>query len=349
MGKHPRVSSIRRGFFLYGMLLGLLLITGCNQKNSNTTDGNDMQNTATQRKILIVRNGSTEASFINQQILEGVNQVKTEIDNARIEISSPYQDAQALRTDLENFIKNRGEFVLLTDPRHSQVILDMAVGYPKVKFAILDGEIYPILDNGNVVSHIYDSYQIGYYMGYIAGKLSQTKNVLWIGGYEDDIRKDSADGFARGVTRSQTKTRVNREYIGPTKDGFESPQLAAAIANRYYLRGIDIIAHDAGTSAKGIFESAVKNQKFVIGNGVDQINQVGEYEGRIFYTSVIKRYDMGVNLAIKNLLSDFQSGNLYLDFRHEAIGIVIHDANPAIADLQDDLSELKEEIKNWKY
>jgi basic membrane protein A and related proteins len=325
----------------FGILVILLILSvGCARENKSNEEVVNLPN---QKKILILRNSSPYGEIINQQILEGVEKVKNEIDHVIIEISKKTADLQEKQNIIKDFARDGGEFVIVTDNLYNQMILDFSKEYPNMKFAMIDGDIYDINPEGNVVSYIYDPYQIGYLMGFISGKLTENGKVSFIGGYKDNIRSQVELGFTRGVQKAGRRIERKIQYVGPTREAFNRPEFAQTMANRNYLEGFDIIAHDAGESSRGIFDAAIKNQKFVIGYGVDQSLTVGDYERKIFYTSVIKRYDVGIDLSIRNFLLDFKGGNYYLDLRHQGIDYVITD-NSKVQGLKDVLENLKEEI-----
>ncbi len=327
---------------MFGILSILLILSiGCSRGNERN---DSVENLPKQKQILILRNSSRSGDIINQQILQGVEKVKTEIDHVRIEISKKPTDLEDMKNILNDFAREGGEFVIGTDPFYYQQLFEASKEYPNMKFAIIDGEIYDIEENGNMVSYIYEPYQMGYLMGFISGKLSESGKIAFIGGFKDDIRIELEQGFIRGINMPQRYLNRRIQYVGPTREGFSSPEFAYTIANRNYLEGFDIIAHSAGESDRGIFEAAVKNQKYVIGYGVDQSLEVGDYEKRIFYSSVIKKYDIGIELSIFNFLSEFQGGNYYLDLRHQAIDYVISSDDIRMEALIKELEELKKKL-----
>ena len=326
-------------------VIALFGFLGC----SDEPEEQQTQTRQIQNRILVLRNSSSYGELINSQLLKGIETVKSDISDTRIEISRRFSSEDSFRVTIENFIRSNGDFVIATGTLYSDAFLQIALDNPDVNFAILDGEIFDIDNDSNIVSYIYDSYAMGYYAGVIAAHLSQTGHVAYIGGYEDSTRSRYGEGFRRGVSSVRNNVRVRNKYVGETDDGFDYPEMAYIIANEKYLGNIDIIAHNAKNSAEGIFEAAIDNQKFVIGYGIDETIMVEDIDKRIFYTSVIKRYDVGVDLAIRNFLSGFVGGNLVLDGRHDAIDHTLNSANNDIQTIEDHLIALKLEMKEWRY
>ncbi len=327
------------------LVIALIGFVGC-------SDEDEEQQTQTRQihnRILVLRNSSSYGDVINSQLLKGIENVKSDISDTRIEISRRFSSEDSFRVTIENFIRSNGDFVIATGNLYSDAFFQIALDNPDVKFAVLDGEISDIDKDSNIVSYIYDSYTMGYYAGVIAGHLSQTGYVAYIGGYKDNTRERYEEGFRRGVTSVRNNVRVRDKYVGETEDGFDYPEMAYIIADEKYLGNIDIIAHNAKNSAEGIFEAAIDNQKFVIGYGIDETIMVEDIDKRIFYTSVIKRYDVGVDMAIRNFLSGFVGGNLVLDGRHDAIDHTLNSANEDIQTIEDYLIALKLEMKEWRY
>lgn len=335
-----KISYVFLGVFL---AIGSLLV-GCANSTSSKND-NTPRERVPQKRILIVRNSSNDQYTINEQIIQGVDRVKKEIDNAYIEITPSFSQEEDVRSAVEDFLTLDGEAVLFTDPSHEELLVKFATDHPKVQFAILDIENMKVKATANIARFAFNPIEVGRLMGYAAAKLSKTKKIGFIGGVNDDYRATMFSGYQSGALSAKQSVRIESNFVGPTEEAFNLPELAFSIANRMYIKDVDMIAHDVKLSAQGILDAAVKNRKSVLGFAFDQSNLVGEYEKGIFNLSVIKRFDACVQFVVKKFMSDFEGGTYNFGVEHNALDYYFYEDNEEIKLIQPDLQEFINKLK----
>ena len=79
----------------------------------------------------------------------------------------------------------------------------MAEEYPEIKFALLNGTV----ETDNIQSILPDAEQIGYMAGALAGLMSKTNNIGFIGGMELDTTKAKVECYEKAARRSILTSR----------------------------------------------------------------------------------------------------------------------------------------------
>lgn len=302
------------------------------------------------RKLFILKNSSIHSDLINEQIKKGIEKVSTEIGNFTIEFSQPITSLVDAEKYLKEFLKSDPDFVLACDPSYQKIIDTASKEHPNVKFSILEGSYEKLDEKGNLATYRYHETEIGYLTAFVAVKFSQSKKIALISGVADSVRMAFRKGFEKGVLDHGNEVDDEVEYLGTTDTAFENNDYANVIARKYFSKGCDIILHNAGNASKGIFDAAVKEQKYVIGYAVDQTYDVSEYAKKIFYTSIIKKYDIATYEAVKNFDAKvFVGGKIFIGFKEDAIGYTSNNANNKITSLKGDIEKLIDGVKGERY
>jgi basic membrane protein A len=180
-------------------------------------------------------------------------------------------------------------------------LLEVAGDYPDQKFAIVD----TVVDLPNVASLVFEEHQGSALVGAIAGVLTQSNKVGFVGGMSIDLINKFAGGFVFGA--NYTNPGVNYT-IGYTNDWVDTAA-GKALGDVMYGAGTDIIFAAAGRSGLGVFDSAKEQTSghYVIGVDSPQM-----YYGcadpdhpappTVCITSMLKRVDVAVYTVIKNVM-----------------------------------------------
>ncbi len=106
----------------------------------------------------------------------------------------------------------------------------------------------------NVASYVFRENEGTYLVGYIAGRLSQTGVVGFVGGMDIPLIHKFEVGYREGVRRACPSCRVIVNYVGNTPVAFSDPAKAKEIAALQRSQGADIIYAAAGASGLGVFD-----------------------------------------------------------------------------------------------
>ncbi|MCL5034243.1 MAG: BMP family ABC transporter substrate-binding protein [Bacteroidetes bacterium] len=175
-------------------------------------------------------------------------------------------------------------------------ITDVAKAFPDKKFACIDytydsTKAVP----KNLIPIEFRENEGSFLVGAIAGLMTKTDKVGFVGGMESPLIRKFQAGYEAGVKYVNPKCKVLVAYAGVTGEAFKNPAKGKELALSQYSQGADIIYHAAGVTGLGVFEAAREMKKYAIGVDMDQWN---EAPGRVL-TSMVKKGDVAVYDIIK--------------------------------------------------
>jgi basic membrane protein A len=189
----------------------------------------------------------------------------------------------------------------------------LAKEYPAVRFADVDYAVgtdaqgNPIPPPSNVAALRFREEEGSFLVGAIAGLVTKTKTVGFVGGMNVPLINKFDAGFQAGVRQVCPKCRVIAQYAGVTPDAFRNPGKGKEIAFSQYQQGADIIYHASGSTGLGVFEAARSAGKLAIGVDADQY---AEAPGFIL-TSMVKRIDVALFDAARRVKDGKFTGGIY--------------------------------------
>ena len=212
-------------------------------------------------------------------------------------------------------------------------IIALAKEYPKVRFAGVDYAVgsdakgNPIAPPSNVAALRFREEEGSFLVGAIAGLVTKTKTVGFVGGMNVPLIQKFDAGYVAGVKQVCPTCRVIVQYAGVTPDAFRNPGKGKEMAFSQYRQGADIIYHASGSTGLGVFEAARAAGKLAIGVDADQY---GEAPGFIL-TSMVKRIDVALFEAVKRVKdSSFTGGVFDFGLAQDGVGYVYDDNNKAL-------------------
>lgn len=176
------------------------------------------------------------------------------------------------------------------------VIKESADFNPDQKYGIVDfsyGDETP----ENVVGVMFKAEEASFLVGYIAGKMTETNKVGFVGGMTSDIIDGFQYGYMAGVKHANPDAEVLVQYA----DSFNDAAIGKSIAIQMYQQGADIVFHAAGGTGNGVIEAAREQDKYAIGVDMDQNHLAPDH----VITSAMKYVDN----AIFDIARQLSEGN----------------------------------------
>src|SRR5580693_5358671 len=171
----------------------------------------------------------------------------------------------------------------------------VAAAYPDVRFACVDysppGDRVP----PNVEGLAFREEEGSFLVGGVAGLLSKTHHVGFVGGMTIPLIRKFEAGFGAGVLATCPACVVHVAYAGSTPDAFKDPAKGKALAISEIASGADVLFHASGATGHGVFEAA--RDAHVLAIGVDS-DEYDDLPGTVV-TSMVKRADVAVFDAIR--------------------------------------------------
>jgi basic membrane protein A len=197
-------------------------------------------------------------------------------------------------------------------------VLKLAEQYPDVKFTVIDGIVPPVFTN--VQSIIFKDHEGAFLVGMIAAYKSKSGKVGFIGGMDVPLIRNFAYGFEQGVQFANPKVKVLVDMIGTTQEAWSNQVKGAALAEKQFDQGVDVVFAAAGGSGLGVLHSARQHNKLAI--GVDT-NQNSLYPGTVL-TSMVKRVDNAVYGVLENSQQGkWEAGIKYLGMKENALDYAV--------------------------
>lgn len=182
---------------------------------------------------------------------------------------------------------------------HQSALTEVSADYPHIKFAIVDDQV----DNPNVTSLLFREHEGSFLVGVVAGMMTKTNTVGFVGGMEVPLIRKFEVGFEEGVKWANPNAQVLVNYAG----AFDDPGRGRELAISQYERGADIVYHAAGGTGSGVIDAAASHGFYAIGVDSDQDYMA---PGRVL-TSMVKRVDMAVYEVIKAAVEGTLEGGVW--------------------------------------
>ncbi len=201
----------------------------------------------------------------------------------------------------------------------------LAQQFPAVKFAGID---YSPSDGigtlPNLLGLRFREQEGSFLVGAIAGLLTHTKTVGFVGGMKIPLIRKFEAGYFAGVHHVCPDCRVVSAYAGTEPKAFADPSLGNELASAQYDQGADIIFHAAGKTGDGVFAAARQRGARAIGVDSDQF----EAAPCCIVTSMVKRVDIAVIDVVKSIIAHTFRGGLHeLGLKEAGVAFVSDERN----------------------
>jgi basic membrane protein A len=198
----------------------------------------------------------------------------------------------------------------------ADAIMAVAEDYPEQNFAIVDMFIDPA-NYTNVRSILFNEHEGAALVGAIAGMMTETDAIGFVGGMDIPLINKFAGGYVWGANYTNEGINYTIAYTNEWVDTTAGQNLADGM----YTAGADIIFAAAGRSGLGVFDSAKANNAtsdhplWVIGVDSPQMyvgcaDPDNPAPPTVGLTSMLKRVDVAVYRAIQDVVAGTFAGGL---------------------------------------
>lgn len=211
------------------------------------------------------------------------------------------------REALEELILRGANIIVVNGWENHDLVTTYASKHPERLFLLND---FPITGITNVVSTVFGQHEGAFLAGALAGWMSKSGKVGFIGGMDMPVIRAFLSGFRDGARYARPDIQISEIFLSTPQDaesGFDNPSLGFTAANTMYDTGVDIIFGAAGLTGNGIIQAARRQQKFVIGVDADQDHMA---EGYVL-TSVMKRLDKATAEILDKIFSGEEVNGVY--------------------------------------
>jgi len=295
--------------------------------------------------------GLNDKSF-NQSADEGVKKAGTEFGFAYKPIESKKKEDYS--ANLESLIEEGSNLTFAIGFQMADAVTEVAKAHTDKNFAIIDS----VVELPNVASITFKEQEGSFLMGIIAGKMTKTNKIGFIGGKDFEAINRFETGFAAGVKAVNPEAAkglisADGKSTGTTvkyADSFEDTTKGYELAKSLYQDGCDIIYHAAGGVGIGLFKAAKELKDsgkpvWAIGVDMDQSLTVPEYAD-IILSSMMKRVDTATyNQAKAIAKGEFKGGvSIVLGLKEAGVGIAATSDKHVPKDVLDEVKKYEDKV-----
>jgi basic membrane protein A len=252
--------------------------------------------TAPKKVGLILATGGLGDKSFNDISYAGCMRAKEELG-----VDFDYVESSAI-AEYEGFQRDfasSGEYMLIICIGFDQAdaLAIVAAEYPEQNFALVD----MVVDNPNVASLTFRANEGSFLVGVVAGMVTETDKVGFVGGMDIPLIRDFFEGYEAGVTWANPAVTVSEPvFVGDWADPTKGKELSLALIEQ----GSDCIYSAAGKSGLGALEGAHEEGVYTFGVDACQCHLYDE-----IIASMTKRVDVAVyEMILDALVGKFQGG-----------------------------------------
>ncbi len=246
-------------------------------------------------------------------------------------------------TNLDKAVDDGSDLVWGVGFMMGEAVNNAADQNPDVRFAIIDSTN----DTGaeNLTGVLFNAQEPSFVVGYIAGRMSESGKVGFIGGEPSETIQQFEFGYYGGIEYANKEQGKSVAYQGQYAESFTDAAKGKSIAQKMIKDGCDVLFHAAGGSGVGMLEACNEAGVWSIGVDSDQAALFPDYTTII--SSALKKVDEAVVNVSNGIIDGSIAGgeNIVLGAAEDAVGIApTHDKLPD--DIYEAALEIFEKIKS---
>nr|WP_314461004.1 BMP family protein [uncultured Clostridium sp.] len=219
--------------------------------------------------------------------------------------------------------------------QYTDAVKQVAEEYPEINFALLNGTV----ETDNITSILPDAKQIGYMAGALAGLMSKTNNIGFIGGMELDTTKAKLECYEKAAKKVNPDIKVSSAYAGSFSDTAKGKEIASSMVSTY---DVDVMFGDASAVDTGAREALAGSEgRYDIG----QPGDLGSADDKIIICSVVTDNAALLKACMKDVEADkFGGQTIYGDLGNGCLSIGTF-SNAVPQDIQTQYKEIVGQIQ----
>lgn len=284
-------SLIRLSALVLALLMLCLVPAACTktpaesgEKSGDKAQSGSTDTTADPKKVALVLEGEISDMSWNSDANSGLEKIKA----LGAETKAFEKIAVSAMPDLVRKIADAGfGCIFLSSSSYAEALPAIAKEFPDIMFFIINAD----LTEQNIRSFAVRDEEQGFIMGALAGLLTKTDKVAFIGGLEIQPILNGAKGFKNGVDYLDKGVEV----LSANTKSFDDVQAAKELAKSFISRGADILVPMANQASLGVLEAAEAEGLRAIAPGSEQ----DQYASASVVVSVLKDTSLAYEAAYK--------------------------------------------------
>lgn len=195
-------------------------------------------------KIGLICSGSVTDGGWNQLAKEAIDQVKIRL-GAQVSVIQKVT-ADKAGDELRDYAGDGYQLVIAHGYEFLNPAAEVAKTITATKFAVSGADVA----KPGIVTLDFDVSQASYQLGIIAGRLTKTGKLGFVGGSPIPSVKACYRGFLAGARSVRPEVTVAEAYTS-----WDEPVKSKAQAEAFFKQGIDLVYHDVDAASRGVFEA----------------------------------------------------------------------------------------------
>lgn len=212
-------------------------------------------------RVGLITPGSVADAAWNEGAYRGLGAIRDSLgaETSHVEARTPGEQEEALRA----YAVQGYDLVFGHGFEFQQPAERISAEFPKTAFIVTSGERV----QGNVSPLVFRIEEGTYLAGVVAGALSKTGRIGFVGGIELPPIKRGYQGWVNGARRSNPAIETRATYLNTFDDAAAGREAALAMIRV----GVDMLHHNADAAAVGLFQAAKETPGiYVFGANADQ-------------------------------------------------------------------------------
>ena len=151
------------------------------------------------------------------------------------------------------------EIIIAPGFLQADAVTAVSAEFPRTAFVLLDA----VADGDNVRSVLFKEQEGSFLVGFLAGKLTRTGVVGFVGGMDVPLIRAFDLGYQEGVKYACEDCTIISNYVGVTDSAWNDPARAYELSSTQNAQGADIIYQAAGGSGNGVINFVNEKMCFV--------------------------------------------------------------------------------------
>lgn len=320
------------------IIIACIFAMGCSGKKKEDADSKngDMKNDY--NFGLVTGEGGVNDQGFNQLAWEGYKRLQDEFGyNVKYLESKQESDYGA---NLDKFADEGMDMIWTLGFTMKDITVNAAKMNPDLKYGNIDSVCEQIPDN--MVSVVFRAQESTFLTGYIAGRMTETNHVGFIGAMRSEVIDQFEYGFRAGVAYAAKETGKEIDVDIQYTESFTDTAKNKSISTLMYSNGVDIILPCGATL--GSIEAAKEMNKYVIGIDMDQRHLAPNQ----MITVAMKNVDVAVYEITKELAEGTFEGGTEHSFglAEGGVGIAPHSDNLVPGEVLKEVEEISDRIIN---
>jgi basic membrane lipoprotein Med (substrate-binding protein (PBP1-ABC) superfamily) len=212
-------------------------------------------------RVGLITPGSIADAAWNSAAYQGLRRIHDSlgVEISHIEARTPSDQSEALRT----YAAQGYDLVYANGFEFQDAAERVSQDYPKTIFIVISGR----RARGNVVPLIFRLEEASYLAGMVAGGMTRSNVIGFIGGIELPPIAAGYQGWVNGAKAVNQRIRSRQIYLNSFDDAAAGREAAVALIRA----GADMFHHNADAAALGLFQAAKERRGvYVFGANADQ-------------------------------------------------------------------------------